>query len=311
MHRIFVILRTYIYVMQQLVKIAFIINPHSGTSDKHELPDIIKKSLSAEKFDILTVFTEYAGHGRELAAQFAQEGYDAVIACGGDGTVNEVASSLTDTNTAFGIIPFGSGNGLARHLGIPLNVKGALQMISEFPTMQIDYGKMNDHKFFCSCGSGFDAQISFDFANQGTRGLATYIKVILQDYWKYTPKPYKLTFPDGKEQTFNAFLVTFANADQYGNDAFIAPNASIHDGLLDVAVIHDLSLLRVPKLAFQLMTKKLDHNVNVDYYRAQSVQFLREEDGPFHIDGDPLTEGKEINISIVANGLKVIAKSAQ
>lgn len=288
------------------IKIAFIINPHSGTNDKHDLPDLIKANLDKDKFDITTVFTQYAGHGRELAAQYATDGFDAVVACGGDGTVNEVASSLTDTPVAFGIIPFGSGNGLARHLHIALTPVKAIRQINNFHVQKMDYGVENGRKFFCTCGTGFDAHVSFKFTEQGTRGLWTYLKVIVREYWKYEPLVYTIV-QNGEERKEKAFVVTFANACQYGNDGFIAPQASTSDGLLDISVIHPFRFWSVPRLAFDLLTQRLDRNPHVSITRAASASVIRPDEGPFHFDGDPVKEAARIDVHIVPGGLNVIA----
>ncbi len=287
------------------LKIAFIINPHSGTSDKHNLPDIIGANIDKAKFDFSCVFTQYAGHGRILASQFVSEGYDAVIACGGDGTMNEVASSLTDSSVAFGIVPFGSGNGLARHLSIPMDVVKALQLINRFQVDAMDYGRVDERKFFCTCGSGFDAQVAYDFASQKHRGLLTYLKVIFQAYWSFSPLNYSFTI-DGKEFSRTAFLVTFANANQWGNDAVIAPQASVSDGVMDVCIMHPIALWQAPKLVFDMFTRRMTHNSNVECFEASSVLFKRPSAAPFHIDGDPLLLGQDLSLKLVPGGLKVI-----
>ena len=287
--------------------IAFIINPHSGTNSKKQLADVIPGYFSADSFELKIVYTEYAGHGNKLAAELAAAGYDVVVACGGDGTVNEIASALTGTGVAFGIVPLGSGNGLARHLGIPLDVDGALRVISEMFTFDMDCGVVNSHKFFCTCGTGFDAQISWDFSQQSTRGLLTYLKVIVADYWDYKPQTYEMTLQDGSVKKTSAFLITFANACLYGNDAFIAPNASVRDGLLDVSVITSLDLLSVPKFAYQLLTKGLDKNDNVEMFRVKSVKLVRPCAGPLHYDGEPGTDSENVEIKVMPAALKVVA----
>ncbi len=288
------------------LKIAFIINPHSGTTEKKALPTLIDQRINKNKFDVTTVFTEYAGHGKELASQFAAEGYDAVIACGGDGTINEVASSLTETNTAFGIIPFGSGNGLARHLHIPLKPAAALDLVNKFKLQPLDYGVVNDHKFFCTSGTGFDAQIAWDFAKQSTRGIQTYLKLILKEFWNYEPETYIIETEDKKIER-KAFVVTFANASQYGNEGYIAPLAKTYDGLLDISILKPFHWYNVPKLTYQLLTRKLYKNDLLEEYQAKSATLKRKQKGPFHFDGDPIEFGETINVKIVANSLKVIA----
>lgn len=288
------------------LKIAFIINPHSGTTQKKALPALIEQRIDANKFDVTTVFTEYAGHGKELAAKFAEEGFDAVIACGGDGTINEIASSLTETKTAFGIVPFGSGNGLARHLHIPLKPTEALDVINAYQLQPLDYGIVNDHKFFCTSGTGFDAQIAWDFAQQPTRGLMTYLKLILKEYWSYEPETYVIE-ADGKTYERKAFVVTFANASQYGNEGYIAPLAKTYDGLMDISILKPFHWYNIPKITYQLLTRKLYKNDLLEEIQVKSATLKRKHKGPFHFDGDPIEFGETVTARIVSNALQVIA----
>ncbi|MBO4804860.1 MAG: diacylglycerol kinase family lipid kinase [Paludibacteraceae bacterium] len=286
-------------------KIAFIINPKSGTNSKAELPDMIRKTISPDKFDITIVKTEYAGHGRELARQFVDQHYDYVIACGGDGTMNEVASELTETETCFGIVPYGSGNGLARHLSISMEPQKALRQINKHIVRRIDYGMANDKKFFCTCGTGFDAHVSHKFAIQGKRGFWTYFKTICSEFMKY--KPYVYTLKSGSFKiTQQAFLVTFANASQYGNNAFIAPQASTSDGLIDVCVLKPFSVFAILPLTFQLFRKEIDKSKYISTIQTPEVTLVRQEPGEFHIDGDPLMMEAEIHVRVIHDALKVI-----
>ncbi|MFA6779615.1 MAG: diacylglycerol kinase family protein [Paludibacteraceae bacterium] len=286
-------------------KIVFIINPKSGTSDKKELPGLIDSVIDKEKFDVTVVYTEYAGHGRELARRFAEEQYDYVIACGGDGTMNEVASELVHTNSCFGIVPYGSGNGLARHLGISMIPLKALRQINKHLVRNIDYGLADDTKFFCTCGTGFDAHVSHKFAVQGKRGFFTYFKTICREYVKYKPYMYTLK-SDSFEIKQRAFLVTFANASQYGNNAFIAPQASTSDGKLDVCILKPFPFFAIPWLAFLLFQKEIDKSKHISILQARDITLIRRKEGEFHIDGDPVMKGKEIHVKVVPAGLKVI-----
>ena len=286
-------------------KIAFIINPNSGTTRKEDLPVLIEKILDKKRFNPTIVYTQYAGHGRELAARFVKENYKYVIACGGDGTMNEIASELVHTNVIFGIIPFGSGNGLARHLRIPLFTKRALKQINHHIVKSIDYGLVDESKFFCTCGTGFDAHISHLFAIQGKRGFFTYLKIIFKEYIHY--KPYKYILKnDELEITQRAFLVTFANASQYGNNAFIAPHASTSDGMLDVCIVKPFSFFKIPWLAFLLFQKEIDRSKHISIIRAKEITLIRQKAGSFHIDGDPVEKEKEIHVKVVPAGLKVL-----
>ena len=178
--------------MEEKKRIVFILNPISGTHSKKEIPGLIDKLLDKEQFDYELRLTEYAGHAAEIAKESATEGIDVVVAIGGDGTVNEVARSLVHTKTALGIIPCGSGNGLARHLCLPLDIKSAIRIINACRIEDFDYGVINDLPFFCTCGMGFDAFISLKFAEAGKRGPITYVENVLKEGLNYRPETYEV-----------------------------------------------------------------------------------------------------------------------
>ena len=150
-------------------KILFIINPKSGVQSKKNVPAMVEKYIDRNRYELFVEYTAYAGHATEIAASAVNDGFDVVVAVGGDGTVNEVARALVHTKTALGVIPCGSGNGFARHIGIPVDVRKAIRFINKAETVSIDYGKLNGSPFFCACGVGFDALVSIDFANGNTR----------------------------------------------------------------------------------------------------------------------------------------------
>ncbi|MBP5480363.1 MAG: diacylglycerol kinase family lipid kinase [Paludibacteraceae bacterium] len=288
-------------------RIAFIINPISGTSDKKDLPDLIKQTFT-EGWDVTIAETQHAGHGKEMASQFAADGYDVVVACGGDGTMNEVASALVHTDTAFAIVPYGSGNGFARHLGYSMRPKEALEQILNGEERSVDSGLANGKRFFCTCGTGFDAHVSHSFSKEGKRGFLTYLKVILREYKTYEPRVYQLessSFPSVKKK---AFLVTFANAAQWGNKAYIAPHASVCDGVMDICVLGKFPVYSALGLAMRLFLGSFDKSRHVTALKAKEVTLIRDMEGEFHIDGDPLMMGKEIKVEIDPLSLKVRVK---
>ena len=196
-------------------KITFIINPISGTKKKKEIPGLIHTILKDSDWEFEIVNTRYAGHATEIATEKAQQGVDVVVAVGGDGTVNEVASALVHTNTALGIIPCGSGNGLARHLGVPMSRLKAIELFLNGGIQQMDYGIINGKQlFFCSCGVGFDALVSWEFAHAGKRGLMTYCSIALKENFKYKPETYTLKTDTGEGLTNKAFVIACGNAAQ-------------------------------------------------------------------------------------------------
>ena len=287
--------------------IAFIVNPVSGTKTKNRITKLIRELLNKELFSPTVVATEYAGHATQLAQQFALEGYYAVIAVGGDGTINEVGKGLCGTNTALGIIPNGSGNGFARHLEISTRMNRAVEMLNNSEVISVDYCTVNDIPFFSTFGVGFDALVAQDFSNT-SRGLKGYIESILKDIFQYKPEQYHLQ-GEGIDLTTSAFLINFANASQWGYDACIAPKASLQDGWMDVAIVNEFPLIKAPELAWQLFTKSIDENHYMHTIRAKEIMLKREnESSPVHIDGTPTQMAKDLHIKIVEDGLKVLVK---
>lgn len=287
--------------------IAFIVNPVSGTKTKNRITKLIRELLNKELFSPTVVTTEYAGHATQLAQQFALEGYYAVIAVGGDGTINEVGKGLCGTNTALGIIPNGSGNGFARHLEISTRMNRAVEMLNNSEVISVDYCTVNDIPFFSTFGVGFDALVAHDFSNT-SRGLKGYIESILKDIFQYKPEQYHLQ-GEGIDLTTSAFLINFANASQWGYDACIAPKASLQDGWMDVAIVSEFPLIKAPELAWQLFTKSIDENHYMHTIRAKEIMLEREnESSPVHIDGTPTQMAKDLHIKIVEDGLKVLVK---
>ena len=291
--------------MDEKKKISFIINPISGTQGKEQVLKWIDERLDKEKYAQEVVYTERAGHAVEIASQKAREGVHAVVAIGGDGTINEIARSLVHTQTALGIIPCGSGNGLARHLQIPMEPKKAIDIINEGLIDVIDYGKINEVPFFYTCGVGFDAFVSLKFSKAGRRGPLTYLEKTLLESLKYRPETYELEM-DGSTLRYKAFLIACGNASQYGNNAYIAPQATLTDGLLDVTILEPFTVLDVPSLSFQLFNKTIDQNSRIKTFRCQTLRIHRSKPGVVHFDGDPMMMGNNIDVKIIQKGLQVI-----
>jgi diacylglycerol kinase (ATP) len=286
-------------------KIAFIINPISGSNRKHKIPEIVRETIDQSKFEVDFFFTKCAGHATELATELLDKKYSKIVAVGGDGTINEVAKSLINSEVALGIIPCGSGNGLARFLKIPLKVKEAVELLNTGKIISIDYGTINDNPFFCTCGVGFDAHIGNKFAQSTSRGFTTYIKETIAAYFHYKPKKYTIKVDDAKLKT-RAFLVTAANAGQYGNDAYIAPNADICDGLLDLCILNPFPKYKAFNIGFRLFNKSMHQSPYVKVIRGESISIKRKKKGEVHLDGEPAIMGKKLKIRIVKHGLKVL-----
>lgn len=286
-------------------KIIFIMNPISGTVKKAGIPDFIKAHLDKEVFDYSIVETEYGGHAFNIARKAADDGCEYVVAIGGDGTVNEVGRAVVHTETAMGIIPCGSGNGLARHLMIPLDIKKSLDIINLQIVHKLDYGKINEYPFFCTCGMGFDAYVSMKFAESGKRGAVTYLENILKEGLKYKSEKYKIVSEEYSSER-RAFLVSCANASQYGNNAYIAPQASMSDGLLDVTIMEPLDIMDAPQISIDMFNKTINRNHKITTFKTRHIHVSREHEGVIHYDGDPVMAGKDIDISIFSKGIKII-----
>lgn len=292
--------------MTEKKRIVFVVNPISGTQGKRAILKWIDERLDRSIYDYSIVKTEYPGHATQIAAAAVNDRVDIVVAIGGDGTINEIARALVHTETALGIIPCGSGNGLARHLRIPMEPKAAIEILNRGVSVCIDYGKINNIPFFCTCGVGFDAFVSLKFADSGKRGLLTYLENTLHESLTYQPETYEIENEEGSVR-YKAFLIACGNASQYGNNAYITPQASLTDGLMDVTIMEPFTVLDVPSLSFQLFNKTLDQNSRIKTMRAKKIKIHRNNDGVMHFDGDPLMAGKELEVEIVPNGLYVIA----
>ena len=291
--------------MKEKRDITFIINPISGTHSKDEIPNIIETVLDKEQFNYELRFTEYAGHAAEIANECAEKGQDIVAAVGGDGTVNEVARSLTHTDSALAIVPSGSGNGLARHLCLPMDARKAIEIINACKIEDFDYGVINDLPFFCTCGMGFDAFISLKFAGAGKRGPITYVENVLKEGLKYKPETYVVEDESGKMR-YKAFLIACANASQYGNNAYIAPGATMKDGEMDVVIMEPFDVLDAPQIAADLFMKTFGNNSKIKTFRAKKIHIHRKEPGAIHFDGDPIMTGTDVDVHIEHEGIKIL-----
>lgn len=274
----------------------FIVNPISGKGRKARIiAHLQEKGLKV-------VCTEYAGHAEVLAREASER---VIVAVGGDGTVNEVARGIVGTDKVLGIIPCGSGDGLALHLGISRHYKRAVKTILDGKVAKIDSGLINDRPFFSVCGTGFDAVVSERFAKSGRRGLMNYIKLGLETWKEYSPEKYTIEI-DGNAFETEASLLTVGNSSQWGNNARIAPLADISDGVLDMTAVDRFSVIEMPALAILLMTGRLDKNSHVHCYRGSHFRISRPAGGPAHADGDWFSAGTELDIRILPHSLNVL-----
>jgi YegS/Rv2252/BmrU family lipid kinase len=282
-------------------KLLFIINPIAGVQKKKNIPQLIKEHLDTSTLSYEIVLTEYAGHGKVLAKE-AINTFDVVVAVGGDGTVNEIASALRHSKTALGIIPMGSGNGLARHLKIPLNTIEAIQFLSTSTTRNIDTCTLNDLPFFCTAGVGFDGYIGDVFSKQTSRGFWTYFKCSVRDFFRYSPKTYSFNNKD-----VTAYLITVANANQFGNDVFISPLSNIEDGKFEVCVVKPFSFWAGLFIGLKLFRKKIHTSNYYDFTSQQEVIVENPSNEFVHLDGEPIGQLKKLHFKIFPQSLFVIA----
>lgn len=290
------------------MRLQLIINPISGTSTKSGLAELAASVLAGHELHVS--YTTCAGDATRLARKAVEDGYEGVIAAGGDGTINETAVALCDTGVPMGIIPCGSGNGLARHLGIPIDVKLALQVVAEQHVVNADYGTVNGEPFFCTFGVGFDAAVSHRFARQRHRGKLTYIRSAISEYISYHPQTYTIS-ANGQVLTEKAFLVTVCNASQYGNNAYIAPEASITDGLLDVTVVHAGTPIDTAVLGVDMFMGFINRNTMIHTFKAPAAVIYRQSDGPAHIDGEPVTLDDIMDVRCHKGGIALFAPTVK
>lgn len=289
---------------EQRKNVYAIINPISGVGSKRKIPKMIESMCTPDKYALQILFTEYAGHASILTQQALEAGAHIIIAVGGDGTVNEIARTMMYSNAILGILPKGSGNGLARELHIPMDARRALDLVLKGSYSSIDCCKANEQVFFCTCGMGFDAAVSQKFAKEKRRGSLTYIKNTIEEYLSYKPEAYELLIGDTtiKEK---AFLIAVANASQYGNNAFIAPHANIKDGTMDITILSPFDPLDIAPLAIQLFTKQIDRNSKIKTLRATHATIIRQHPGVMHLDGEPVMTGCEVEIRVIPSALNV------
>ncbi len=288
-------------------KTIFIVNPISGKGGKgpqrkRRVDDFIKaRGMNAVSFE-----TQYPGHATELSRQALDDGAQRVVCMGGDGTINEVAKVMVGSGVAFGLIPMGSGNGLARHLGIPLKIDKALENILSGNEREIDTGEANGHAFFNVMGIGLDAEIGKRFNDTHARGFMSYLKEGFKAFRDYRSSDYSIQ-ANGTKLDLNAYIVAIANSSQYGSNAYIAPNASVRDGKLNLVAIRTPGLLGSLDLLWRIFTKAIYGSKKVESLESDSYHIQLQQPGFFHADGEIFNCGDEIEILVRSNSLRIIA----
>jgi len=281
------------------MKIRFIINPISGTGKQKGIEEHITKHL--DNFEI--ILTRKSGDAIRISKEAANENIDAVIAVGGDGTVNECLKGLVNTNTALGVIPCGSGNGFAYHIGMDRTIEKAVKQLKNTQIKQIDTCTANGVPFVNVAGIGFDAHISNLFTTLKIRGLINYLKIILKEL-NYKPQDYTIKYND-IERKVTAYMISCFNASQYGNDAIIAPMADIQDGLIDFVIVKDFPKWKIPLCLLKVITKKVHLSKYVEIIQCNKMT-ITGEDSLLHLDGEPFSTSNPIEVAILPKSLKIL-----
>ena len=284
-------------------RILFIINPISGATKKNKVEEKINK-LVDKKFYKEIIYTKAAKHAIEIAKENSSK-FDTIVAVGGDGSINETFRGLVNSGCKLGIIPLGSGNGLARHLKIPLNVEKAIELINSGKSQMIDSVEINNQQFINVAGLGFDAHIAHLFDNYGKRGFISYAKLTIRELKKYKPIEVEINY-NNKTKNTSKFLIAIANSSQFGNNFYIAPNAIINDGKLNVILVDKPNLLQAFPFIIKMFTKKADSLKNVSEIITNKITIKSKGNIVAHLDGEPYYFDKQIDIKINHKSLNVI-----
>jgi YegS/Rv2252/BmrU family lipid kinase len=284
--------------------IHFIINPISGAKNKKNIPFLIDQHIS-KKWQVEIHYTRHAGHGKIIASYLAKEGAYMIVAVGGDGSMNEIGSSLINTETLFGIIPTGSGNGFAHHFGIPENIVKALQIIDQGQFILSDIGKVEDHYFLSNIGIGLDAIIAKEFEVYHSRGFLSYIKIAIREYFKFKPIMTSIEVEGIQQKVKNALLISIANTSEFGNNFQIAPSNRHDDGLLELVIFQKPPLFILPFTVLRFFNKSIRKSRYVSHQLIEQITLTNFD--YIQKDGDWIDEKFDaVQIKIIPNCLKIV-----
>ena len=273
---------------------------------KKNLPDKIAENIDTERFEYEIKYSEYAGHAKILAQEAVAEQFDIVVAAGGDGSINEIGVPLIGTDVALGIIPCGSGNGFSHHVDLPLNAVKAIKVINEGRRHKIDTVTVNDIPFISIAGTGFDAKIAEDYANDPRRGFDTYLKYIIRDYFTYHEQTYTIIMPEQTVET-KAMFISFANSNEQGYNIPISPHASLQDGKVDLCIVRKPNPFELPIMGGFMINKKMDKAPKVNIYQTTEARIIREKAEVINIDGESILTEKDLEIKVKPFSLTIIA----
>jgi YegS/Rv2252/BmrU family lipid kinase len=287
----------------KVLRYLFLLNPIAGVGEKRDFLQLIRIACSHKKVSYKILFTRCPGDAKKIIGKRFDK-FDIFVAVGGDGTMNEVASALAGTKGVMGLIPAGSGNALGRELGLSMNPKKSIYQLLDGHVTQIDTGLVNGRRFVNVCGLGFDNHIAHCFAKATNRGPIPYFKAVMKEFFSYRAEKYEIEI-GGETTVHTAFVLTLANTSQYGNNAYIAPKASVTDGVLDLCLLKPFGFFGALELGFRLFNKTIDRSALCTYEKAKKV-IIKGENLNFHIDGEPVRNSEPIEISIDPLSLNIV-----
>lgn len=285
------------------LKYLFILNPVAGVGARRDFLLMIDNACKEKGVSHKILFTRCAGDAKKIIEKKFGK-YDVFVAVGGDGTMNEVGSALAGTSGIMGLIPAGSGNALGRELGLSMNPEKAVRQLLNGHAVKIDTGLANGHRFMNLCGLGFDDHIARCFNKSTTRGPVPYFKAVLKEFFGYKPEVYEVE-ADGVITKHKAFVIAVTNTSQYGNNAFIAPQATVTDGILDFSALKPFGFFGAIGLGFRLFNKSIHQSELSTYFKTQKV-IIRGQNLNFHIDGEPVNNDSALEIKIDPLSLNII-----
>ncbi|MEM1121957.1 MAG: diacylglycerol kinase family protein [Bacteroidota bacterium] len=286
-------------------KILFIINPFSGLTRKKNVPKIIEQNIDHRRFKVEIAYTQFAGHAIDLAKQGVARQFDVVVAVGGDGSVNEVASALIGTNVKLGILPGGSGNGFAMHLGLGRRIKKSVHILNTAKTITIDSGLLNGRPFVNLGGTGFDALVAYRAKQSTLRGLWAYTKFAVLEAWQYPIEKYQIIV-DNQAVEMEALVIEVANAQMFGYNFVIAPQAQLDDGLLDVLIVKKAPKWRYLLSLWRFFNDSFHKSSLVKVYKGKNVKIIGEKPMPVHIDGEGYYLEEDLHFTMRPMSLQVL-----
>ena len=289
------------------MKYLFILNPISGAKkNPFKIIDIVDAVFKESGHEFEFAFTTKPGEAIKITQRAVNEKFDIIVAAGGDGTINEVASGLVKSDSALGIIPLGSGNGIARSYHIPLNIKESIEFLAKPKIVKVDVGKVNSRYFLGVCGMGYDAIIGKKFQEFGTRGPLPYFLIGVREFIRYKPENLKIEF-NNKSILVSPLLITISNTEQYGNGAVISPNANPQDGILEICIINPMNIFRAIYSSFKLFNKKITEIPEYTMHKTNTLKIISDTTGVYHTDGEPHKRDIETDIHVLKGALKVCA----